>query len=443
MPFVRSALIIVLFAFATRYCIAQSLTVDEVQIHLADRDTSANTVPLTFKVVWDNSWREGQSWDAAWVYAKFERQPGVWSDVRFNTGGSVATGSTTSVISPSVLKGGYANGLVVYRSENGRGPIELSVQTIWTYGASYFDLPETGAEIRAMGVELVHIPAGPFDVGDFSSDKRQPNSFRAENGQAFGIVSEEEIMVGQPGGLFYDVPDGEEYAGGDQRGPIPASFPKGTESFYIMKFPLTQGQYADFLTFLPARARASRDITAYPTYSDKGGTIYCQDGSCTAGESARAANFLSWADGVGWASWVGLRPMTEFEYEKAAEGTVVDSAAYVDGDLPDRVSDSKRISKWGAVDLRGGLWERVVSVGTEAGRMFRGTSGQGFVDDLGFPYGFANPDWPGPQAIGSGYRGGTESLLGLSEISDRTYGAYEATYGNEGQGFRGVLSIQR
>ena len=63
-----------------------------------------------------------------------------------------------------------------------------------------------------------------------------------------------------------------------------------------------------------------------------------------------------------------------------------------------------------------------------------------FVDDLGYPYAFANPDWPGPRATGGGYRGGTEGLLGLSEVTDRTYGAYEATYGNESQGFRGVLN---
>ena len=59
-------------------------------------------------------------------------------------------------------------------------------------------------------------------------------------------VSEgDEIAVGAgPSALYYDVPDGEAYVGGDHAGPIPAAFPKGTASFYVMKYPITQGQYS-------------------------------------------------------------------------------------------------------------------------------------------------------------------------------------------------------
>ena len=135
--------------------------------------------------------------------------------------------------------------------------------------------------------------------------------------------------------------------------------------------------------------------------------------------------------------------MSELEYEKAALGTEFSVSHYQDGELPEQVSASSRISRWGIVDLCGGLWERVVSIGTKEGRAFIGSPGQGFVDDLGYPYGFANADWPGPQALGSGYRGGTEGLLELGGVANRTYGAYEATYGNESQGFRGVLAAPK
>ena len=38
----------------------------------------------------------------------------------------------------------------------------------------------------------------------------------------------------------------------------------------------------------------------------------------TATEPNRPASHITWADGVAWAAWAGLRPMTEFEFEKAA-----------------------------------------------------------------------------------------------------------------------------
>ncbi|MEM0963856.1 MAG: SUMF1/EgtB/PvdO family nonheme iron enzyme [Bacteroidota bacterium] len=419
---------------------SQTLRVEAVQVHLSERDTTAQTVPVTFDIAWEDSWRDGASWDAAWIFATFERSAGVWADLRFTPEGATADGTTEATVAPAVLPAGHARGLVIHRAGDGRGAVRLSVRTTWTYGASFFALPDAGVPVRVLGVELAHVPAGAFDLGaEPGNVDRQPNAFRAEDGSSFRVASEDALAVGEPGGLFYDVPEGEAYAGGDQAGPIPEAFPKGTDAFYVMRYPITQGQYADFLSLLPPRGRAARDVTAYPTYAEKGGTISCTDDGCSAERPARAANFLSWADGIGWASWAGLRPMTELEYEKAASGTPADSARYADGSLPDRADDSDRQSRWGIADLRGGLWERVVSVGTAEGRSFRGTPGQGYVDDLGYPYAFANPDWPGPRSVGSGYRGGTEGLLALGEVSDRTYGAYEATYGNEGQGFRAVL----
>ncbi|MEM9665202.1 MAG: SUMF1/EgtB/PvdO family nonheme iron enzyme [Bacteroidota bacterium] len=419
---------------------AQSLRVEQVSLDLTARDTTAKTIPITFEVSWEDSWRDDESWDAVWLFAKFERAPGTWADLRFTPDGHEATGSPGAALTPAALPAGHANGLLLHRGEPGQGDLQFTVRALWTYGASYYDVPPAGVSVRVMGVELVRVPGGPFEVGEGTVAERQPNSFQSGEGRTYRIASESEIAVGlDADALFYNVPEGEAYVGGDQAGPIPASFPKGAAPFYVMKYPVTQGQYAAFLSLLPPRARAARDVTTYPTYAEKSGTISCNAGACEAARPNRAANFLSWSDGIGWASWAGLRPMTEFEYEKAAAGTEVDSARYADGALPDRIADVGRRSQWGAVDLRGGLWERVVSVGTAEGRQYRGTRGQGYVDDLGYPYGFINADWPGPRALGSGYRGGTEGLLALSEVADRTYAAYEATYGNEGQGFRAVL----
>ncbi|MEM6325754.1 MAG: hypothetical protein AAF791_01415, partial [Bacteroidota bacterium] len=239
---------------------AQTLRIDRVHVHVAERDTTANTVPVTFEVAWDGSWRDGETWDAAWVFAKFEREPGVWADLRFTAEGATATGTASVVADPLVLPAGHAGGLLVHRAEDGRGDVRLSVRATWTYGASFFALPPDGVPVRVLGVEMVRVPSGPFEVGESVADSlRQPHAFQSSTGDAYRVASEDAIPVGpEAGALSYTVAEGEAYIGGDQSGPIPAAFPKGTEAFYVMKLPVTQRQYADFLSLLPPRARAAR-----------------------------------------------------------------------------------------------------------------------------------------------------------------------------------------
>ena len=421
----------------------QSAAVTLGRVALDGLDAEAKTVPLELSAVWADPSRDGERYDALWVFAKFEREPGVWGDLRLRSGSARVGDDSPLAVREVLHPSGYARGLVLYRGARGAGPTSVAVTADWDFGASYFDRPTDSTDVRVYGVELVHVPPGAFALGEDVADSlRQPNAFRAAGGGAFRLASEGELAVGDAAGaLTYDVPEGESYAGGDVGGPVPPSFPKGVDGFYVMKYPVTQGQYAAFLNALPPRGRRARDVSAYPNYRERGGSIRCDGAACVAAYPDRAANFLTWADGTGWAAWAGLRPMTELEYEKAAAGTAADSARYADGALPDRVGSSRRRSRWGAVDLRGGLWERVVSIGTPEGRAYRGSPGPGFVDELGYPYAFANADWPGPRAVGSGYRGGTEGLLDLSEVADRTYGAYEATYGDESQGFRAVLDL--
>ncbi|MDP2187669.1 MAG: SUMF1/EgtB/PvdO family nonheme iron enzyme [Sphingobacteriaceae bacterium] len=189
-------------------------------------------------------------------------------------------------------------------------------------------------------------------------------------------------------------------------------------------------------------------------------SFYCDlNGNGTGGEAADgqniAANYLSWGDVAAYLDWSALRPMSELEYEKIArgqlaglaqeyawgqttltaaeaisnagannEGSSTTGANAVFGNQgavqgPLRVgafaADSSFRSGmgagfWDAVELSGNLNERVVNIGTAAGRAFSAQLGDGQLIDTGSTtalYGQANtPGWPAATAVGQGLRGG-------------------------------------
>ncbi|MFN4123885.1 MAG: hypothetical protein ACK4GL_11345, partial [Flavobacteriales bacterium] len=132
---------------------------------------------------------------------------------------------------------------------------------------------------------------------------------------------------------------------------IIAGFPKGFNSFYCMKYEITQGQYVHFLNLLPATYQSIR--TQIPVTSPAG-TFAMHDGTSPRrnfikiitpaagnpltpavygvdfnnngvfnepGDGASiACNYLNWGDLLAYLDWAALRPMTELEFEKAARG---------------------------------------------------------------------------------------------------------------------------
>ncbi|MEO0631889.1 MAG: SUMF1/EgtB/PvdO family nonheme iron enzyme, partial [Planctomycetota bacterium] len=284
----------------------------------------------------------------------------------------------------------------------------LTTELVWDLEASMLVWPGAGLDVRVFAIDMVLIPEGAYDVAE-SDDVTSP--LRSAGGSALRIKTEDSLSVGGDGVVVYSPSD----YGGDGLGPVPAAFPKGVDAFYVMRRELTDGEYAGFLDTLSGRARASRDITLHPRYRDGGGSIRVTADVVEVNEPNRPAGFVSWADGIAWAAWAGLRPMSELEFEKI-------------------VSDEQI---FGVEAMLGGRWERIVTIGTPEGRAFRGSHGPGFLDDLGQPYVFSNWDWPGPRAIGSGFRGGFGDDT-LTAPGDRTYAAYDATYGNEHEGFRAV-----
>lgn len=175
-------------------------------------------------------------------------------------------------------------------------------------------------KVWVAALEMVLIPEGEFHVGD-PKGPDGPTSCFYQSGvkgddKSYVIRSEAKIPVGTgPGELCWD--------NRNQMGEyddIPAAYPKGYQSFYILKHQITQGEYCDFLNHLH-----SHQLTIRYPYGGQGDyryTIYkttTRTRVCTRPE--RPCNWVSWGDAAAYIWWAGLRPMTEFEYEKACRGT--------------------------------------------------------------------------------------------------------------------------
>ena len=72
-----------------------------------------------------------------------------------------------------------------------------------------------------------------------------------------------------------------------------------------------------------------------------GRSIEIEDDHFVARAPARPANWVSWDDGIAFAAWARLRPMTEFEYTKACRGP----SEPVAGDYPWGTSSTARLRR--------------------------------------------------------------------------------------------------
>jgi formylglycine-generating enzyme required for sulfatase activity len=447
-------------------CQRHAPAVTDLAVHGTDGKAR---VELT--VAWPNAWRNARNHDAAWIVLRgpdARRGP-----LRLAAEGHGAQGK----VAGAVQVGEDRLGVFVQPAVPHRGDVRFQVALV-------LDEPAP-ATVTAWAVGMVFIPGGAFELGDDDPTARRLGAFfrAGKDGAAEGpleVESEAEIPVGKTAGALWYERDKNGYQG-DQKGPIPAAWPKGTRPFWVMKHELTQGAYAAFLNTLPPQWQEQRAPLELKGEEIETCSIVREGKRFVAKAPDRPCSFVTWDDTCALFDWLALRPMTEFEFEKAARGPSrpvpgdYPWGTATDADLKRRVEKSRDLahasvadeskltddtrarlgaSWYWVMDLAGSVWERVVSAGDPAGRAFRGSHGDGVLSATGTA---TNEDWPrtdkgGAMAPGVGFRGGAEYFAPQpkdnptnphSPVAVRTYAGWGGAERYKTYSARGVRSAGR
>ena len=332
---------------------------------LQNRELGAGTVEVKFTLTQDNTF-SGQDanantfYDCIWVFVKYwvvgeDSQDTGWHHATLVSGGTVTPtsdgkGAFCSVGADQVLK--------------------------WSYVTDDVTGTDT-VKVKVNAIEMVYIPGGEFIYNAGAIGGSDFNNFGAGS----------QVTVDAAG----DIPGG-----------AAAGWPNGFGAFYIMKYEVSQGQYADYLNMLSVSAATSRYTGSYG--SNRQSVSYASGNDYglryAADSASRAQNYTSWDDVRAYISWCGLRPMTEMEFEKAArgggsgntntypwgnttpttttytfDGTTIseyyacynntsagptDVGHYLSGDIA-RTNEQTGASIYGVTDLGGSLWEHLIN----------------------------------------------------------------------------------
>jgi formylglycine-generating enzyme required for sulfatase activity len=394
-------------------------------------------------------------------------------------------------------------GAFVYRGSVGQGRFRVSgVALAFDPAENGMDETKL-YEIRVFAIEMVYVPQGTFSVGDGTTTNVRGHFRDGGSNIPYVISSENQLTLGgtTAGNLANNNASGMITAddfNSTTTQTLPAAFPKGFEALYLMKYSITQQQYVDFLNTLmytqqDARIDGAPDavVGTFAHNANRHGIRIAVSGVSTTTPAVYettfpfvANNYMNWADGAAYTDWAGLRPITELEYEKAARGplapvaneyawgsnAITGATGITDSGLAtERASNTGAnavfgtpgsggptggplrvgafaaanttraqagASYWGIMELSGNVLERTVSVGNTTGREFTGLHGNGSLDAG------ANADvsnWPGTDAIGSGFRGGNWfRAIELLRVSDRGDATRTDTNRFVNHGFRGV-----
>ncbi len=319
---------------------------------------------ITFDLSWENSWRtsitQPYNYDGIWIFVKVREctqknlgAPAGFTHAWLSTvgGDHSATNSapggealTIEVGTTDIAATPRGMGVFIYQTADVTEATDIAttVTLRWDKTTQAGQMAAIDAadnyDVEVFGIEMVYVPQGDFYVGDGASS----NCFQDAGGNPYQITSEASFSVSGTNNRTID----------PAAGNVNANFPKGWDAFWMMKYEITQYQYAEFLnTLTPTQAqeRTTDDLFTMTArnyvMSNNAGVVNRQaivldpqgdtrsdrfyvnldnDNNYNEAEDGLgvACNFLSLRDVFAYLDWAALRPMTELEYEKACRGSI-------------------------------------------------------------------------------------------------------------------------
>lgn len=303
-------------------------------------DNAAKTI--SFTIAWENSWKVASgpsNWDGVWVFVKRQAcsNTNIWATALLSTTSSNHTSSaSTNLLTIDAVSDGM--GVFIRRNAIGVGnigthTITLALNTALTTQPAI--TPSSVDNFKVIGTEMVYVPQGGFYLGDGRSVNT--TNFSGGNNASTPLYIDASIQAAGLGSAanytsnpIYGCP-----------GNLPSSFPLGYNGFWTMKYELSMVAYTEFMNCLnydQQETRLSKWNESYPNSvgtnfggsNNKGALKVSVAGTYntvpatfinnTTFSNFSPASYVGWKDLTAYLDWAGLRPMTEFEFEKACRG---------------------------------------------------------------------------------------------------------------------------
>ena len=304
---------------------------------------NASTRTASFTLNWKNAWtyQNGAFSDAVWLFVKFHPQNGNGTWLHADLENVAVRSSAIYRLVPD-KKGTFislAPGLNYSGDSQG-----ILVDLILDQSIDQYLNPD----IQVFAIEMVRIQEGGFYVGDGRGWNTENHFGDADYWTSSGlsgkplppyfINDESAISTAKDAPGITTV----KTEGNILPSVIEESFPKGTETFYIMKYEVSQSQFAAMANTLSARMRNEFSLGfihgATPLHRNgvrvdidpstglrifncdlNNNGVFNEETDGTALPFSINQEFHTWI----YLDWACLRPMTVFEYEKASRGILV------------------------------------------------------------------------------------------------------------------------